>query len=139
MSSPFSSTLISSNISAEHCTTLLIHVVPLNKTKNLEEVLSDLEFCAYDTFCKSLDENLPIKTTHICEEYDCEALMTTACHMLYLTAHITETVQNPVISGLCINENELKETQEKKILKMKKKHLSKLSPFLSSASLLQCL
>lgn len=44
--------------------------------KNLGECLSDLEF-AQMTFYKSLDENTSIKTTYICEEHRCEALMTT--------------------------------------------------------------
>ena len=82
--------------------------------KNFEEGLSDLEFCINDTFCKSLDENMSVKTTYICDEYSCEALTTTSCNILYLAAHITETVKNPVTSWLCINKNELEEIQEKK-------------------------
>lgn len=45
--------------------------------KNLREDLSDLEFCIDDTFWKSLDKNMSIKTTYIWEQYGREALMTT--------------------------------------------------------------
>lgn len=81
--------------------------------KNLAESLSDLELCTDATFCKSLDENVSIKTTYICEEHRCEALLTTSRNILYLAAHITEMVKNPVTSWLYINKNELEEIQGK--------------------------